>query len=293
VSHRGLSSHENVGVSPQKQRGGSSTRCQQKQKGRFIHGSSARHGPSCSQVLPGSHGLDGDGWANAGVVKLVIMGADQATTAPAPMRLSILRREMPSCVSITSLSFSGTVHLLSTYRRLGSESLPTQRRAHRPTAGVWPYSMSYFSVFPLRPGLADADEECKRPTTVAGTVRASADRDEAGHPLSDPDACGLALELAVAPDTADRVERLRAAIVEQFGGIVPSGRCQVAETRISRRSLLKRVGTGAAVGWTAPVLSEVPARRLQICPRGPPAASATTSYRPVSAPRRPDRGGPT
>lgn len=35
----------------------------------------------------------GDPWANAGVVMLVMIGADQATAAPAPMRFSILRRE--------------------------------------------------------------------------------------------------------------------------------------------------------------------------------------------------------
>jgi hypothetical protein len=33
-------------------------------------------------------------WAKAGVLMLVSMGADQATAAPAPMRLSILLREI-------------------------------------------------------------------------------------------------------------------------------------------------------------------------------------------------------
>lgn len=64
--------------------------------GRFWHGSAPRHGSSCSQVLPGSHMLDGDVWANAGVLMLVRIGADQATAAPVPIRLSILRREISS-----------------------------------------------------------------------------------------------------------------------------------------------------------------------------------------------------
>jgi len=44
------------------------------------------------------------GWANAGVFRLVRTGADHATAAPAPMRFSIRRREIPSCVS--SVGFS-------------------------------------------------------------------------------------------------------------------------------------------------------------------------------------------
>jgi hypothetical protein len=39
--------------------------------------------------------LDGGDRANAGVARLVIMGADQATTAPPPIRLSNFLREMP------------------------------------------------------------------------------------------------------------------------------------------------------------------------------------------------------
>jgi hypothetical protein len=34
-------------------------------------------------------------WANAGVLMLVRIGADQATTAPVPIRFSSLRREIP------------------------------------------------------------------------------------------------------------------------------------------------------------------------------------------------------
>ena len=39
----------------------------------------------------------GDAWANAWVRILVITGADQARAAPAPIRLSILRREIIRC----------------------------------------------------------------------------------------------------------------------------------------------------------------------------------------------------
>ena len=57
--------------------------------------------------------------ANAGVLMLVRMGADQATAAPAPIRFSILRREMPSIrssVSIPLLSFRVLVGYTRRYR---------------------------------------------------------------------------------------------------------------------------------------------------------------------------------
>jgi len=41
-------------------------------------------------------------WANAGVLMLVRIGADQTTAAPTPIRLSTLRREMPSLGSSSS-----------------------------------------------------------------------------------------------------------------------------------------------------------------------------------------------
>ena len=46
-----------------------------------------------SHVWPGSHAAP-PYWANAGVRSELRIGADQATAAPAPMRLSIRRREI-------------------------------------------------------------------------------------------------------------------------------------------------------------------------------------------------------
>jgi hypothetical protein len=57
-------------------------------------------GPQCSKCCTGGTQSDSEQsqtvgyWAKAGVLTLVKMGADQATTVPAPKRLSNLRREI-------------------------------------------------------------------------------------------------------------------------------------------------------------------------------------------------------
>jgi len=80
------------------------------------------------------------------------------------------------------------VHL-STYRRLGSENLPTQRRAIVQRPGFWPYSMSYFSVFRLGPGLAERSVPTAR--LVNWQVRAIGPQPTGSRALS----CSLAFEL--------------------------------------------------------------------------------------------------
>ena len=50
--------------------------------------------------------------ANAGVCRLVMIGADHATAAPAPMRFSILRREIRAAASSELLVSGTTVSLL-------------------------------------------------------------------------------------------------------------------------------------------------------------------------------------
>ena len=58
----------------------------------------------------GSHPLHvGPEAANAGVCRLVMIGADHATAAPAPMRFSILRREIRAAASSELLASGTTV----------------------------------------------------------------------------------------------------------------------------------------------------------------------------------------
>jgi hypothetical protein len=55
--------------------------------------------PEPHGVLPSKQSAQGEHpglWANAGVLMLVRIGADQATAAPAPIRFSIFLRESPS-----------------------------------------------------------------------------------------------------------------------------------------------------------------------------------------------------
>jgi hypothetical protein len=61
----------------------------------------------------GAHGLQAPPEAaNAGVLMLVMIGADHATAAPAPIRLSIFRREIwPRASSGLSLSGMAASHL--------------------------------------------------------------------------------------------------------------------------------------------------------------------------------------
>jgi hypothetical protein len=64
----------------------------------------------------------------------------------------------------------------------------------------------------------------------------------------------------------------------------------VAEIRISRRRVIKRIEAGAAVAWTAPVLPEIPAVLLRICPRGP--LGSRDHFFPVSERGEQEEEGP-
>ena len=61
----------------------------------------------CGVQGSGVHPVQGSGpqpdWANAGVLMLVKTGAVHAIAAPAPIRFSILRREVPACPGVSAL----------------------------------------------------------------------------------------------------------------------------------------------------------------------------------------------
>jgi hypothetical protein len=146
--------------------------CQHWQLLLLLHGSRGPH-PAHPEHCGGGGGVA----ANAGVLMLVRMGADHATAAPAPIRLSIFRREIPSFKSSSLISpplqEDPSLHVLAGQRIVhgagasnrtgggtflsvgGGRTVPTLRwmpgdtvRGNRPKGGSW-------AAF--RPGIESAD----------------------------------------------------------------------------------------------------------------------------------------